>query len=112
MQEARAADESLARVLAVDDVVDGAEIGFAIAFAAFRRPVLPCRILRVLHALRRCRMRGQKVLRARIERGGLSYLQRGVALHRRQETRRAIGIEMGTRRNADADAIGLELLGA
>ena len=56
-------------------------------------------------------MRRQKVLRARIERG-LAGLQRGVALHRGQEARGAIGIEMRARRNADADAVGLELLGA
>src|SRR5258708_39323786 len=74
MQEAAAADEPLAWVLAVDDVVDGAEIGLAIAFAALRRPVLPRGVLRILHALRRCRVRGQEVLRARIERGGLSCL--------------------------------------
>ncbi len=111
MQEAPAAHEALARILAIDDVVDGGEIGFAVALAALRRGVLPCGVLRVLHPLRRCRMRRQEVLHARIERG-LAGLQRGVALHRGQETRGAIGIEMRPRRNADADAVGLEFLGA
>ena len=60
-------------------------------------------------ALGRCRMRRQEVLRARIERG-LAGLQLGIALHRGQEARRAIGIEMRVRRDADADAVGLELL--
>ena len=76
-----------------------------------RRGELPRRVLRVLHPLRRCRMRRQKILRARIERG-LAGLQRGIALHRGQETRGAVGVELGARRNADADAVGLELLGA
>src|ERR1019366_9807283 len=80
MQEAPAPNESLARILAVDDVVDGGEIGFAIAFAALRRGILSGVSLRVLYALRRGRVRRQEVLRARIERG-LSCLQRGIALH-------------------------------
>ena len=111
MQETPAANEPLARILAIDDVVDGGEIGFAVAFAALRRGILPGAGLRALHPLRRCRMRRQKVLRARIDRG-LAGLQFGVALHRGQEARGAIGVEMGARRNADADAVGLELLGA
>ncbi len=109
MQEAPAADEAFARVLAIDDVVDGGEIGFAVAFAALGRGILPGGVLRVLHALGRRRMRRQEILRARIERG-LAGLQFGIALHRGQEARRAIGIEMGARRNADADAVGLEFL--
>ena len=104
-----AAHESLARILAIDDVVDGGEIGFAVAFAAFRRGVLPRAGLRALDPLRRCRVRRQKVLRARIDRG-LACFQLGVAFHRGQEARGAIGIEMRARRNADADAVGLELL--
>ena len=111
MQEAAAAHEAFARILAIDDVVDGGEIGLAVALAAFGRGVLPGGGLRVLHALRRRRMRRQEVLRARIERG-LAGLQFGVALHRGQEARRAIGIEMRARRNADADAVGLEFLRA
>ena len=109
MQEAPAADEAFARILAIDDVVDGGEIGFAVALAALGRGILPRVGLRVLDALGRCRMRRQKVLRARIERG-LAGLQRRVALHRGQEARRAIGVEMGARGNADADAVGLEFL--
>ncbi len=111
MQEAPAAHEAFAGVFAIDDVVDRGEIGFAITFAALRRGVLPRACLRVLHALGRRRVRGQEVLRARIERG-LAGLQRRVALHRGEEARRAIGIETGARRNADADAVGLELLRA
>ena len=67
--------------------------------------------LRVLHALGRRRMRRQEILRARIERG-LAGLQRRIALHRGEEARRAIGIEMRAGRNADADAVGLEFLRA
>ena len=111
MQEAAAAHEAFAGVFAIDDVVDRGEIGLAVALAAFRRGILPRRVLRVLHALGRCRMRRQKVLRARIERG-LAGLQRGVALHRGQEARGAVGIEMRARGNADADAVGLEFLRA
>ena len=111
MQETPAAHETFARVLAIDDVVDRGEIGLAVAFAAFRRGILPGGGLRVLHPLRRRRMRRQEVLRARIDRG-LAGLQLGVALHRGQEARGAIGVEMRARRNADADAVGLELLGA
>ena len=111
MQEAPAAHEALARVLAIDDVVDRGEIGLAVALVALRRDVLPRGVLCVLHPLRRRRMRRQEVLRARIDRG-LADLQLGIALHRGQEARRAEGIEMGARRNADADAVGLEFLGA
>ena len=41
MQEAPAAHETFAGVLAIDDVVDRGEIGFAVALAALRRGVLP-----------------------------------------------------------------------
>ena len=111
MQEAPAAHEAFARVLAIDDVVDRREIVLAIALAAVRRGVLPRGGLRPLHALGRRRMRRQKVLRPRIERG-LAGLHLGIAFHRGQEARRAIRIEMRARRNADADVVGLELLGA
>ena len=111
MQEAPAPNESLARILPIDDVVDGGEIGFAITLAALRRGELPGSRLRVLYALRRGRMRREKILRARIERG-LSHFQLGVTLHRRQETRRTEGIEMGARRNTDTDPVRLEFLGA
>ena len=56
-------------------------------------------------------MRGQEVLRTWIDRG-LARFQFRVSFHRGEEARRAVGIEMGTRRNADANAIGLEFLGA
>ena len=111
MQEAAAAHEAFAGIFAIDDVVDRGEIGLAVALAAFRRGVLPGDGLRVLHPLGRRRMRRQEILRARIERG-LAGLQRRIALHRGQEARRAVGIEMRARRNADADAVGLEFLRA
>ena len=56
-------------------------------------------------------MRGQKILRAGIERG-LAGLHRGVAFHRGEEARRAIGVETGAGGDADADAVGLEFLRA
>ena len=111
VKEAPAAHESFARVFAVDDVVDRREIVLAIALAAFRRGILPCGRLRPLHPLGCRRMRRQEVLHPWIERG-LAGLQLGIAFHRGQETRGAVGVEMGTRRNADADVVGLELLGA
>ncbi len=111
MQEAPPAHETFAGVLAIDDVVDRGEIGLAVTFAALRRGELPRAGLRILHALGRRRVRGQEVLRARIERG-LAGLQRRVALHRREESRGAIGIETGARRNPDANAVGLEFLRA
>ena len=81
MQEAPAADKAFAGIFAIDDVVDRGEIGLAVALAAFRRGVLPRDGLRILHALGRCRMRREEILRARIERG-LAGLQRRIALHR------------------------------
>ena len=109
MQEAPSAHKAFARVFAIDDVVDRPEIGFAVAVAAFRRGILPRGGLRVLDALGRRRMRGEEILCTRIERG-LADLQRRVALHRGEEARRAVGIEMRARREADADTVGLELL--
>ena len=88
MQEAPAAHKAFARVLAIDDVVDRGEIVLAVALGVFGRGVLPRDGLRVLHALRRRRMRGEEILRARIERG-LAGLQLGIALHRGQEARAA-----------------------
>ena len=109
MQEAPAAHKAFAGVFAVDDVVDRGEIGFAVAVAALGRSVLPRIGLRVLHPLGRRRMRGEEILRARIERG-LAGFHRGIAFHRGQEARGAIGIEMRAGGNADADAVGLEFL--
>ena len=43
---------------------------------------------------------------------GLADLQLGIAFHRGQEARRAVRVEMGARRNPDADAVRLEFLGA
>ena len=109
MQEAAAAHEAFAGVLAIDDVVDRREIGLAVALAAFGGGILPRIGLRILHPLRRRRMRGQEVLRARIERGAAG-LHRSVALHRGEKARGTKGIEMRACGNADADAVGLEFL--
>src|SRR6202022_738408 len=53
MQEAPAANESLARILAIADVVDFLHVSFAIAFAALGGGVLPRIGLRILDPLRR-----------------------------------------------------------
>ena len=111
MQESPPAHEAFARILAINNVVDGGQVGFAVAFAALGRDILPSAVLRVLDPLRRRRMRRQEVLRARIDRG-LPRLEFRVALHRRKKARRAIWIEMGARRDADADTVSLELLRA
>ena len=56
-------------------------------------------------------MRGEKVLRTWVQRG-LAGFHRGVAFHRGEEARGAIGIEMRAGGNADPDAVGLEFLRA
>ena len=57
-------------------------------------------------------MRGEEVEEARIDAVVGRLAQLGVAAHRGEEAHRAVGIEAGARRNADADAVGLELLRA
>ncbi len=114
MQKASPANEAFARILAVDQSVYIGEIFLLVAFtAARRRAELTRRCDRVLDALRRGRMRGEEVRGAgvnmRLTRIGLEL---GVASHRGEEADRAIGIEAGTVRDPDADAVGLELLGA
>ncbi|MEY9574229.1 hypothetical protein ABIE88_001805 [Bradyrhizobium diazoefficiens] len=109
MQETPAADKTLARVFAIDEVVDRGEIALAVALASFRSDVLPRDGLRVLHTLRGCRMRRGEVLRARIQRG-LAGLELGIALHRGKEARGTIRVEMCLGGDADADAVRLELL--
>jgi hypothetical protein len=111
MQEAPASHEAFARILAIHDVIDGGQVGFTVPFAALGRDILPRGILRVLDPLRRGRMRRQEVLRARINRG-LPRLEFRVALHRSKKAGSAVWIEMGARRDADADTVGLELLRA
>ena len=67
--------------------------------------------VRVVDALRRRGMRRQEVRRARIDVGGAGAEHR-VQPHRGEEALRAVGIEAGARGDADADAVGLELLRA
>ena len=57
-------------------------------------------------------MRRQEVEEARIDAVVVGRTQLGVAPHRGEEAHRAIRVEAGARRNADADAVGLELLRA
>jgi hypothetical protein len=111
VQEPPAAHKAFARVLAIDDVVDRGEIILAVALGIFRRGVLPRHRRRLLHALGGRRMRGQEVLRARIERG-LAGLQLGIAFHRSEEARRAIGVEMRMRGDAHSHLVGVDLLRA
>ena len=81
MQEAAAAHEAFARVLAVDDAVDAGEIGGLVALAARRAARELARVgERVADALRRRRMRRQEVRRARIDGGAaLLRLELGIA---------------------------------
>ena len=111
MQEAPAAHEALARVLAIDEPVDHAEIFVAVALARARARVLPRVGDGIGDALRRRRMRRQEVRRARIDAGALRAQMR-VHAHRGEEALGAVGVVAGARRDADADAVGLELLGA
>ena len=94
MQEAAAAHKSLARVFAINEIIDGREIAVPIAFDGFGRRILPRIRLRVLHALGRRRMRREEIQRARIGRRAACF-QRRVALHRGEEARRAERIEFG-----------------
>ena len=117
VQEAPAAHKTLARVLAVDDAVNVGQIGSLRAreiptAIGRRRPVLPRIGERIGDALGSRRMRRQKVGRARIDGAGLFRLQVGIVLHRSEEANRAIRVVAGARGDADADAVGLEFLGA
>ena len=111
MQEAAAAREALARVLAIDHAVEIGEIFGAVAFAGAGAAELAGIGERVLHALGRRRMAGEKVERARIG-AAAGRLDIGIALHVGEEARGAERIEAGARGNADADAVGLEFLRA
>ena len=112
MQEAAATHKSFARVFAVRYAVNRGEIGAPVAFAHSRRAELARAGLGVPHTLGRCRMRGQEVGRAVVDLPLGRRLDLGVAPHRGEEPRGAIGVVSGAGRDADADAVGLEFLGA
>src|SRR5262249_61126955 len=61
MQEAAAAHEAFARILAVDHAVDAGEIGRLVAFAGAGRVELARARLRILDALRCGRMGGEEI---------------------------------------------------
>ena len=88
-----------------------AEIFVAVALAGAGAGVLPRVGDGVGDALRRRRMRRQEVRRARVDAGALRAQMR-VHAHRGEEALGAVGVVAGARRDADADAVGLELLGA
>ena len=111
MQEAAAAHESFARVLAEHHAVEVVEIGAAVARAGARSAELAGVNQCVLDALGGRWMRRQEVERALIG-VAAGRLEIGVALHAGEEARGAERIEAGAGRHADADAVGLELLRA
>ena len=111
MQELPPAHEALARVLAEHDAVEVGEILVLLALAGARSGELPRVGDRVGDAFRRRRMRRQEVRRARVDAGVLRPQMR-VLPHRGEEALGAVGVVAGARRDADADAVGLELLGA
>ncbi len=102
---------AFARVLAIDDAVEVLQVGLLVAGAAAGPRELPGVGDGVADALGGGRMRRQEVRRARIDVGALRAQVR-VRPHRGQEALGAVGVEAGARRDADADAVGLELLGA
>ena len=77
---------------------------------ARRGLVLTCIGDRLGDALRRRRMRGQKIRRRRIDGVALLRLELGIALHRGEKTRRAVRIVAGARGDADADRVRFEFL--
>ena len=79
---------------------------------AGRAAVLPRIGERIGDALRRRRMRGEKVGRAWIDGARRRRLELGIVLHRGEEAHRAIRVVTGARGDADADGVGLEFLGA
>ena len=104
-----AASEPLARVFAVNQPGEAAEIFCTVAFAG----AWPAELARigegVFDTLGRCRVGRQKIQRAWI-RAAARCLEIGVALHVGQESRRSERIEAGACGYADADAVGLEFL--
>src|SRR4029077_14128455 len=104
MQKMPAARKAFTGIIAVDETVEVGEIFGAIALAGAGTGELSRIRQRVLHAVRGRRMAGQKIKRTRIRPAG-GGLQVSTALHVRQETRCAIGVESGTRRNTDPDAV-------
>jgi hypothetical protein len=67
VQKSAAADEALARVFAVGHPVDAAQISLLVLLGVRTFRELPRTRLRILDALGRCRVRGEKVRRARID---------------------------------------------
>src|SRR4029077_5825558 len=113
VQEAAATHEAFAGVFAVYHSVDAGEVGRLVAFAGAGRVELAGGPFRLFYALRRGRMRGEKIGRARIDvRLPGTGFELGIAPHRGEEACRAIGIVTGAPSNADADAVSLELLRA
>src|SRR5665213_1732144 len=103
MQETPPAHKAFARVLAIGQAVDIAEILVAVAFAGAWAAELARIGERVLDPLGCRRMADEKIGRARITAAG--RLEIGVALHIGEEARSAVRIEAGTRGNADADTV-------
>ncbi len=112
MQEAAAAHIAFARILAIGQAVDARQIALAVARYVARRGELARIGARDLQPVGRRRMRGEEVEEARVDAAVGALAQFGIAAHRGEEAHRAIGIESGARRDADADAVGLELLRA
>ena len=112
MQEAPAAHETFARVLAEDDAVDAGKIGALVAPGIGRGSAELAGIgERVADPLGRRRMRRQEIRRPRIDGTALLLrLELGIVLHRSEEAHRAVGIVTGARGDADADGVGFELL--
>src|SRR6478735_9002764 len=109
MQEMPAARKAFTGIIAVNETVEVGEIFGAIALAGAGTGELARIRQRVFHAVRGRRMAGQKIKRTRIRPAGAG-LQISTALHVRQETRCAIRVESGARRNADPDTVGFEFL--
>ncbi len=113
MQEAAAAHEAFARVLAVDHAVDAGEIGRLVAFAGAGRVELAGARLRIADALGGRGMGGEEIGRARVDvRLARVGFQLGITPHRAEEARGAERIIAGARGNADAASVRLEFLRA
>src|SRR6185437_107653 len=110
MQEMPAPGVAFAWVFAVDQAIEIADIFRMIALAAAGTGELASIGERIFDPLWRCGMARQEIGSMRLRTvGGLEI---GIALHVREETRCAKGIEPGARGNADPDTVGLEFLGA
>ncbi len=116
MQEASAADKTFARIFAEHDAVDAGEIDVLVAAehgpGGGRAAILPGIGNRIGNPLGCCRVRRQKVGRARVDgAGGLLRLELGIVFHRREEPHGTVRIIAGARGDADADRVRLEFLG-